>query len=108
MLDLRKCNYSGKNLSGKTLSGALLADADLSNANLQEAVLTKVGGIGLRGGGETSWQGGGACVLSSTAAQPGAVVHGRHMLWCPGRPSRSGWCTHSCALHMQIAPGAGV
>eukprot|EP00775_Hariotina_reticulata_P012746 gene12746-12875_t len=41
VLDLRKCDYAGKNLSGKTLAGALLADADLSNTNLQEAVLTK-------------------------------------------------------------------
>jgi hypothetical protein len=42
VLDLRKCDYAGKNLSGKTLAGALLANADLSNSNLQEAVLTKV------------------------------------------------------------------
>lgn len=42
LLDLRKCDYSGKNLAGKTLAGALLADTNLSNTNLQEAVLTKV------------------------------------------------------------------
>lgn len=43
VLDLRKCDFAGKNLSGKTLAGALLAEANLSNTNLQEAVLTKVG-----------------------------------------------------------------
>lgn len=43
LLDLRKCNYSGKNLSGKTLAGALLSETDMSNTNLTEAVLTKVG-----------------------------------------------------------------
>jgi hypothetical protein len=42
LLDLRKCNYSGKNLSGKTLAGALLSETDMSNTNLTEAVLTKV------------------------------------------------------------------
>jgi uncharacterized protein YjbI with pentapeptide repeats len=42
LLDLRKCDYSGKNLSGKTLAGALLSETNLSNTNLQEAVLTKV------------------------------------------------------------------
>lgn len=41
VLDLRKCDYAGKNLAGKTLAGALLAEANLSNTNLQEAVLTK-------------------------------------------------------------------
>eukprot|EP00879_Flechtneria_rotunda_P029804 GHRR01032255.1.p2 GENE.GHRR01032255.1~~GHRR01032255.1.p2 ORF type:complete len:167 (+),score=43.63 GHRR01032255.1:171-671(+) len=46
VLDLRKCNYSGKSLSGKTLAGALLADTNLSNANLQEAVLTKAYAVG--------------------------------------------------------------
>jgi hypothetical protein len=44
LLDLRKCNYSGKNLSGKTLAGALLSETDMSNTNLTEAVLTKVRG----------------------------------------------------------------
>jgi hypothetical protein len=44
VLDLRKCNYSGKNLSGKTLAGALLSETDMSNTNLTEAVLTKVCG----------------------------------------------------------------
>lgn len=43
VLDLRKCDYTGKNLSGKTLAGALLSETNLSNTNLQEAVLTKVG-----------------------------------------------------------------
>lgn len=43
LLDLRKCNYSGKNLSGKTLAGALLSETDMTNTNLTEAVLTKVG-----------------------------------------------------------------
>lgn len=42
VLDLRKCDYTGKNLSGKTLAGALLSETNLSNTNLQEAVLTKV------------------------------------------------------------------
>lgn len=42
VLDLRKCDYNGKNLSGKTLAGALLSETNLSNTNLQEAVLTKV------------------------------------------------------------------
>lgn len=42
LLDLRKCDYSGKNLSGKTLAGALLSETNLSNTNLHEAVLTKV------------------------------------------------------------------
>jgi hypothetical protein len=41
VLDLRKCDYTGKNLSGKTLAGALLSETNLSNTNLQEAVLTK-------------------------------------------------------------------
>jgi uncharacterized protein YjbI with pentapeptide repeats len=41
-LDLRQCDFAGKNLSAKVLAGALLSDADLSNSNLQEAVLTKV------------------------------------------------------------------
>ena len=41
VLDLRFCNFSGKNLSGKTLSGALLAEADATNANLTEAVMSK-------------------------------------------------------------------
>ncbi|KAF8069616.1 TL17 [Scenedesmus sp. PABB004] len=41
VLDLRKCNFAGKNLSGKTLAGALLSETDLTNSNLQEAVLTK-------------------------------------------------------------------
>jgi hypothetical protein len=50
VLDLRKCNYSGKNLSGKTLAGALLSETDLSNTNLTEAVLTKVRrGVGRQG-----------------------------------------------------------
>jgi len=43
VLDLRKCDFTGKNLSGKTLAGALLSETNMSNANLQEAVLTKVG-----------------------------------------------------------------
>lgn len=43
VLDLRKCDYTGKNLSGKTLAGALLVETNLSKSNLQEAVLTKVG-----------------------------------------------------------------
>jgi uncharacterized protein YjbI with pentapeptide repeats len=42
VLDLRKCDYTGKNLSGKTLAGALLSETNMSNTNLQEAVLTKV------------------------------------------------------------------
>uniref|UniRef100_A0A383V1S1 Thylakoid lumenal 17.4 kDa protein, chloroplastic n=1 Tax=Tetradesmus obliquus TaxID=3088 RepID=A0A383V1S1_TETOB len=46
LLDLRKCNYSGKNLSGKTLAGALLSETDMSNTNLTEAVLTKSYGVG--------------------------------------------------------------
>lgn len=41
VLDLRRCNFSGKNLSGKTLAGALLSETDMTNSNLQEAVLTK-------------------------------------------------------------------
>lgn len=41
VLDLRKCDFTGKNLSGKTLAGALLSETNMSNANLQEAVLTK-------------------------------------------------------------------
>lgn len=42
VLDLRKCDYTGKNLSGKTLAGALLAETNLTNTNMREAVLTKV------------------------------------------------------------------
>jgi uncharacterized protein YjbI with pentapeptide repeats len=42
VLDLRKCNYAGKDLSGKTLSGALLKDAVLLDSKLVEAVLSKV------------------------------------------------------------------
>lgn len=42
ILDLRMCDYTGKNLSGKVLSGALLKDATLLNSILRETVLTKV------------------------------------------------------------------
>ena len=42
ILDLRNCNFNGKNLSGKVLSGALLSNATLQNAILRETVLTKV------------------------------------------------------------------
>ena len=42
ILDLRMCDFTGKNLSGKVLSGALLKDATLPNAILREVVLTKV------------------------------------------------------------------
>lgn len=42
ILDLRKCNYNGKDLSAKVLSGALVSDADFSNSTMKEAVLTKV------------------------------------------------------------------
>ena len=42
ILDLRMCDYTGKNLSGKVLSGALLKDATLPNSILRETVLTKV------------------------------------------------------------------
>jgi uncharacterized protein YjbI with pentapeptide repeats len=48
VLDLRKCDYTGKNLSGKTLAGALLSETNLSNTNLQEAVLTKVRAVSLQ------------------------------------------------------------
>jgi uncharacterized protein YjbI with pentapeptide repeats len=41
VLDLRMCDYSGKDLSGKTLSGALLEKAKLPNSNLREAVFSK-------------------------------------------------------------------
>jgi uncharacterized protein YjbI with pentapeptide repeats len=46
VLDLRMCNFSGKNLSTKTLSGALLADAVLKNTNLQEVVMSKAYAVG--------------------------------------------------------------
>eukprot|EP00878_Enallax_costatus_P001028 GHUV01001163.1.p1 GENE.GHUV01001163.1~~GHUV01001163.1.p1 ORF type:complete len:224 (+),score=70.75 GHUV01001163.1:194-865(+) len=46
VLDLRKCDFMGKNLSGKTLAGALLAETNLSNSNMQEAVLTKSYAVG--------------------------------------------------------------
>ena len=42
ILDLRQCNFTGKNLSGKVLSGALLKEATLPNSILRETVLTKV------------------------------------------------------------------
>ncbi len=42
ILDLRMCDFTGKNLSGKVLSGALLKDATLPNSILRETVLTKV------------------------------------------------------------------
>ena len=42
ILDLRMCDFTGKNLSGKVLSGALLKEATLLNSNLREVVLTKV------------------------------------------------------------------
>ena len=42
ILDLRNCDFTGKNLSGKVLSGALLKDATLSKSILRETVLTKV------------------------------------------------------------------
>jgi len=48
ILDLRFCDFKGKNLSGKTLSGALFADADLSGANLREAVMTKAYAVGAK------------------------------------------------------------
>jgi hypothetical protein len=35
ILDLRKCDYSGKNLSGKVLAGALMSDANFAKTNLQ-------------------------------------------------------------------------
>ena len=35
ILDLRQCDFRGKNLSAKTLSGGLLSDSDLTGANLQ-------------------------------------------------------------------------
>lgn len=46
ILDLRFCDFSGKNLSTKTLSGALLADANLSGTNLQEVVMSKAYAVG--------------------------------------------------------------
>ena len=42
ILDLRQCDFTGKNLSGKVLSGALLKEATLPNSILRETVLTKV------------------------------------------------------------------
>lgn len=46
ILDLRMCDYTGKNLSGKVLSGALLKDATLPNSILRETVLTKAYAVG--------------------------------------------------------------
>lgn len=46
ILDLRFCDFSGKNLSTKTLSGALLSDAILKGTNLQEAVMSKAYAVG--------------------------------------------------------------
>ena len=42
LLDLRVCNYHGKNLSAKVLSGALVSGSDFSDAILKETVMTKV------------------------------------------------------------------
>lgn len=46
VLDLRFCDFKGKDLSGKTLSGGLLADADLTGANLSEVVMSKAYAVG--------------------------------------------------------------
>lgn len=46
ILDLRFCDFSGKNLTAKTLSGALLSDTNLSGANLQEVVMSKAYAVG--------------------------------------------------------------
>lgn len=46
ILDLRFCDFTGKDLSSKTLSGALLSDAILKGANLQEAVMSKAYAVG--------------------------------------------------------------
>ncbi|CAK0785731.1 hypothetical protein CVIRNUC_008942 [Coccomyxa viridis] len=46
ILDLRQCNFTGKNLSGKVLSGALLKEATLPNSILRETVLTKAYAVG--------------------------------------------------------------
>ena len=45
-LDLRFCDYTGKNLQGKTLSGALLVETILKDANLQEVVMSKAYAVG--------------------------------------------------------------
>ena len=42
LLDLRNCNFEGKNLSGKVLAGALLSGSNLAGANMIETVLSKV------------------------------------------------------------------
>lgn len=41
ILDLRKCNYDGKDLSTKTLSGALMVDASFKGSNMTEVVMSK-------------------------------------------------------------------
>lgn len=41
ILDLRKCEYDGKDLSTKTLSGALMVDASFKGTNLTEVVMSK-------------------------------------------------------------------
>ena len=48
ILDLRMCDFTGKNLSGKVLSGALLKDATLPNSILRETVLTKASSLSAR------------------------------------------------------------
>lgn len=45
-LDLRFCDFTGKNLTAKTLSGAFLSDANLTNANMSEVVMSKAYAVG--------------------------------------------------------------
>lgn len=74
LLDLRKCDYSGKNLSGKTLAGALLSETNLSNTNLQEAVLTKVSRALLSLGCGTQAFHWCCCAADAAAPQPDVTV----------------------------------
>ena len=134
ILDLRLCDYSGKDLSGKTLSGALLENAKLPNTNLREAVMSKVGrrGPGTRCG-RTQRRVAPRCALSTTqvralpleqASQPHhqlrCWVHCRRSrlsgrrsaehACCPGACSKRTASLHMCQLsgvHKATRPSAG-
>jgi uncharacterized protein YjbI with pentapeptide repeats len=87
LLDLRKCNFAGKDLSGKTLAGALLVDTDLSNSKLRETVLTKV----VRGAGAPAAQSHverHARVYGSSHAPPPAIIELTHA-HPPSSPTQS-------------------